>query len=127
MRHDPAAEQAVQERGGVVAEEQVAIDVRELAVEQVVRPQQRDDALEVAVGHVGRVEADQRPADGQRAAGRPALPPHARQLLPRRPRPARAARRAHPDVEADEHGDAEPDEPEVQGRDVVGDVFMLVY
>ena len=67
--------------------------VASCVVEQVAGPQQRHDALEVAVREVGRVEAQQRGADGDAAAQRPALTPH-RRGVPQRRVPAWRERRA---------------------------------
>ena len=120
VRHEAGAEQRVQQRGGVVAREQRAVGVGELGVEVVARAQQRDDRLQVAVGHVGRVEADQREARRRHPRGRPALAPDLRHRLARRPAAARARAGPPRDVEADEQRHAEPDQAEVERRDVVG-------
>ena len=71
VRGDAAAEQAVQQVGGVVAREQRAVEVGQTAVERLAA-EQRHDALEVAIGEVGDVEADQGAADRQRPRGGPA-------------------------------------------------------
>jgi hypothetical protein len=88
VRGDPAAEHAVEQGGGVAAGEQAAIEVGEPAVEQLVGPQQGHDALEVAIGQVGDVEADQGADDRREPRGVP----------------ARAAG-AEGDVEPDQHRD----------------------
>ena len=116
----PDAERAVQQVGGIVAEEHAAVEVGELAVEDVVRPQQRDDRLQVAVRHVADVEADQRGARRDRPRRGPALAPHRGHRRPRRAARALAPGRAHGDVEPDEQEDAEADQHEVERGDVVG-------
>ena len=110
----------MQQVGGIVAEEHAAVEVGELAVEDVVRAQQRDDRLQVAVRHVADVEADQRGARRDRARRRPALAPHGGHRRPRRAARALAPGRAHRDVEPDEQHDAEADQHEVERGDVVG-------
>ena len=106
----------VQERGGIVAREEVAVQLGERPVEQLVRPQQRHDRLEVAVGHVAHVEAHDRRRHRQHPPGRPALAADARQR--------RARRRARPgadrDVDPGQQHDAEDHEHEVERGDVVG-------
>jgi hypothetical protein len=111
---DAGAEQRVQQLRRVVAEEQVLVEVGELAVEQRVRPQQRHDRLQVPVGRVAEIEAEDAAADGDAARARPALAPHARHRL------ARRAARADRDVEQHHHDDAAGDQHEVERGDVVG-------
>ena len=110
----------MQQRGRVVTGEQGAIEVGQLAVEAVAGPQQRDDRLQVAVGHVAHVEADQRGARRDRPRRGPALAPDAAHRRARRPARARAAGGADRDVERDEQRHAEADEHEVERGDVVG-------
>ena len=120
MGRDPDAEQAVEERRRVVAGEERAVEVGQRAVEVGVRPEQRDDRLEVAVGHVGHVEADQRDAHGHHPRRGPALAAYGAQRRPRRPSPGRAASGADRDVERHEQRHAEAHQREVQRGDVVG-------
>ncbi len=72
MRGESGAQEGMHQRRRILAEEQGPVQIGELAVE-VLRAQQRNDALEVAIGEVGQVEADQRAADGKAAAQAPAL------------------------------------------------------
>jgi hypothetical protein len=120
VRLQAGAQQVVHQRARIAAPEHAAIELRQLAVEQLPRPEQRDDALEVAIGEVGRVEADQRGADGDSARERPALAPDAPQRRPRRREAARGARCADQDVEPDQHQHPEADERQVERGDVIG-------
>ena len=115
----PTPRSRVQQVGRVVAEEHRAVEVGQLAVDEI-RPQQRHDRLQVPVGHVAEVEAQQRGADGHRARRRPALAPDLPHRLARRPARPRAAPRADRDVEPDEQQHADADEHQVQRGDVVG-------
>ena len=89
----------MQQRRGVVACEQRAIEVGELAVEEVAGTEQRHHALEVAVRQVAHVEAHQGGADRDAPVQRPALAPHARHGRARREPRGRAAGGADGDVE----------------------------
>ena len=72
MGGDAGAEQAVQQRAGVVAEEDAAVERQQRRVEVLVG-QEGQEALEVPVGQVGDVERQQPEADRADAAAVPAL------------------------------------------------------
>ena len=72
VRGDAGAQQVVQERAGVVAEEQVAVERQQGRVVVLVG-QEGEEALEVPVRQVGDVERHQAEADGAEAAAVPAL------------------------------------------------------
>ena len=106
LRREARPEQRVQQRRRVVAAEDRAVPVGELAVEEDLGADERDDGLEVAVGHVRHVEAEQRAAGhdrpGRRSSARGARGPSPRATAgsarpPRARRgPRRRARRAAP-------------------------------
>ncbi len=87
VRGDAGAEEPMQQSRGVVTEEDGAIDVGELAVEEVPGAQERHQRLEVPVGEVRRVEAHERDGDRDRPAPRPALAAHGAHRLERGPSP----------------------------------------
>ena len=64
----PVPRSSCSRAAGIVPAEQAAIEIGQLPVEQVTRPDQGDHALEVAVRQVGHVEADQGAADGESPA-----------------------------------------------------------
>ena len=120
MSLEPGAEQVMDELGGIAAAEQAAIEVGQVAVEQVPRPEQGNHALEVAVRQVGHVEADQRAADDDPARQRPALAPDALDHRARRPPRARTPTRPDQDIEPDQHRDEAEHHREAPAGDVVG-------
>ena len=117
---DAGADQLMQQRRGIVPAEQAAVEIGQLLVEEVPRPDQGDHALEVAVRQVGHVEADQGGADGDSPRQRPALAPDARDRRARRPARARAKPGADQDVEEYQHRDEAEEHREAPARDVVG-------
>jgi hypothetical protein len=89
-------------------------------VEQLARPQEGERALEVPVGEVGDVEAQQRAAGGRHPLRGPARLADLAQGGARRPPGAGQPGGPDPDVERDEQHDAEADGDEVLRGDVVG-------
>ena len=77
MRRDARAEQVVGDRRRVVAEQQDAVEVVQLVVvgerPAVVAADERQEVLQVPVGDVGDVEADQAENDQLDAVARPVL------------------------------------------------------
>ena len=117
---DAGAEQGMEQRGGIVAREQGAIEIGQLSVEEIPGPEQGDHALQVAVGHVGHVEGDEGGAGGEAPARGPALAPDAPHRRSRWREAARATRGAQHDVERHEQHHAEAHQGEVQRGDVIG-------
>jgi hypothetical protein len=119
MRGDSGAQHGVQQRRRILAEEQGSVQIGQLVVE-VLGPQQRNDALEVAIGQVGQVEADQRAADGKAAGQAPALAADRLHRSHGRPQRVRPASGADHDVEHDKHRDQCEDQQQTPPRDVIG-------
>ena len=120
VRADTGAEQLMHQRGRIVPAEQAAIEIGQLPVEQLPRPDQRNHALEVAVRQVGHVEADQGAPDRDSPRERPTLAPDARDRRARWPARARAKPGTNQDVECDQQRNEAEDHRETPARDVVG-------
>ena len=116
----PHAEQGVQERGRIVAAEQGAVHRGQLAVEEVSRAQYGQQALEVPIGQVAHVEAQERTAGRRHPLPCPASAANLAHRGARRPPGAGHASGFDRDVQADEQRGGGADQDEVSGGDVVG-------
>ena len=110
----------MQQGGRVAPGEHAALEVGEVAVEEHVRSQQRHDALQVAVGEVGGVEADQREGDDPEARRGPALAPCTAHVGERRQPPAPAAGGADDDLEDHQQRDQPGGDEEASEGDAAG-------